>query len=123
MYEVLRYLLGVQLAEAGRGALVPTFVRPGWAGLLVLLVLLADLAPRLDELGCSAFLPDAAATHRCVDKLAMADFLAERGLAADDLERRFTFRLFPDGRGEGTGPDATTHTRFRSWKEALRDDG
>lgn len=43
-------------------------------------------------------------------------------LAADDLERRFTFRLFPDGSGEGLGPDGTTHTRFRTWKEALRDD-
>jgi hypothetical protein len=44
-------------------------------------------------------------------------------LAADDLGRRFTFRLFPDGTGEGTGPDGTTHTRFRTWKESLRDDG
>lgn len=44
-------------------------------------------------------------------------------LASDDLDRRFTFRLFPDGTGEGAGPDATTHTRFRTWKEALRDDG
>ena len=43
-------------------------------------------------------------------------------LAADDLDRRFTFRLFPDGSGEGLGPDGTTHTRFRTWKEALRDD-
>jgi hypothetical protein len=36
--------------------------------------------------------------------------------------RVFTFRLFPDGTGEGTGPDGTMHTRFRSWKESLRDD-
>jgi hypothetical protein len=43
-------------------------------------------------------------------------------LASDDLDRRFTFRLFPDGTGEGLGPDGTTHTRFRTWKEALRDD-
>jgi hypothetical protein len=43
-------------------------------------------------------------------------------IAADDLDRRFTFRLFPDGSGEGAGPDGTRHTRFRSWKEALRDD-
>lgn len=43
-------------------------------------------------------------------------------LASDDLDRRFTFRLFPDGTGEGAGPDATTHTRFRTWKESLRDD-
>jgi hypothetical protein len=41
---------------------------------------------------------------------------------ANSLERRFTFRLFPDGSGEGAGPDGTMHTRFRTWKEALRDD-
>jgi hypothetical protein len=43
-------------------------------------------------------------------------------LASDDLDRRFTFRLFPDGTGEGLGPDGTTHARFRTWKESLRDD-
>lgn len=42
-------------------------------------------------------------------------------LAADDLGQRYTFRLFPDGTGEGTGPDGRRHTRFRIWKEALRD--
>ena len=31
------------------------------------------------------------------------------------------FRLQPDGRGEGIGPDGVTHTRFRTWKESLRD--
>ena len=41
--------------------------------------------------------------------------------AATDLERRFTFRLFPDGTGTGEGPDGVVHTRFRTWKEALRD--
>ena len=41
---------------------------------------------------------------------------------ARDVERRFTYRLFPDGSGEGAGPDGTAHTRFRTWKEALRDD-
>ncbi len=40
---------------------------------------------------------------------------------AGDLGRRFTYRLFPDGTGEGDGP-AGGHTRFRTWKEALRDD-
>jgi hypothetical protein len=40
---------------------------------------------------------------------------------ADDLERRFTFRLRPDGSAEGTGPSGVDHTRFRSWKEDLRD--
>jgi len=39
-----------------------------------------------------------------------------------DPARRFTFRLFPDGSGEGAGPDGRVHTRFRTWKEALRDD-
>lgn len=42
-------------------------------------------------------------------------------LAADDLEERYTFRLRPDGAGEGTGPDGIVHARFRAWKEALRD--
>lgn len=42
---------------------------------------------------------------------------------AEDLERQFTYRLFPDGSGAGTGPDGRQHTRFRTWKEALRDDG
>jgi hypothetical protein len=43
-------------------------------------------------------------------------------VAADDLDRIWTFRLHPDGVGEGEGPDGHVHTRFRSWKEALRDD-
>ncbi len=42
---------------------------------------------------------------------------------ADDLARTHTFRLFPDGNGEGTGPSGETHTRFRAWKEDLRDHG
>src|SRR5689334_24429653 len=40
---------------------------------------------------------------------------------ADDLDRRYTFRLFPDGSGEGVGADGATHERFRTWKESLRD--
>jgi hypothetical protein len=40
---------------------------------------------------------------------------------ADDLSRRYTFRLFPDGVGEGIGADGATHERFRTWKESLRD--
>ena len=44
-------------------------------------------------------------------------------LAADDLSERFTFRLHPDGRGEGMGPDGVVHDRFRAWKESLRDAG
>jgi hypothetical protein len=39
----------------------------------------------------------------------------------DDLGRRYTYRLFPDGTGHGEGPDGVVHTRFRTWKEALRD--
>ena len=42
-------------------------------------------------------------------------------LAATDPGRRYTFRLFPDGSGTGEGPDGVVHTRFRAWKEALRD--
>jgi hypothetical protein len=42
-------------------------------------------------------------------------------LHAGDLGRRFTFRLFPDGSGEGLGADGRRHTRFRTWKESLRD--
>jgi hypothetical protein len=40
---------------------------------------------------------------------------------ADDLADAHTFRLHPDGSGEGTGPSGATHTRFRTWKEDLRD--
>ena len=40
---------------------------------------------------------------------------------ASDLTRQFTFRLLPDGSGDGVGPSGTRHDRFRSWKEDLRD--
>ena len=40
---------------------------------------------------------------------------------ARNLDRAYTFRLFADGGGEGTGPDGSRHTRFRTWKESLRD--
>jgi hypothetical protein len=40
---------------------------------------------------------------------------------ADDLDAVHTFRLFPDGSGEGAGPSGASHSRFRSWKEDLRD--
>ncbi len=40
---------------------------------------------------------------------------------AADLTRQCTFRLFPDGSGDGFGPSGTRHERFRSWKEDLRD--
>jgi hypothetical protein len=40
---------------------------------------------------------------------------------ADQLDDEWTFRLHPDGRGEGVGPSGGRHERFRSWKEDLRD--
>ena len=40
---------------------------------------------------------------------------------AHDLQRVLSFRLFADGSGLGTGPSGTEHTRFRAWKEDLRD--
>jgi hypothetical protein len=40
---------------------------------------------------------------------------------ADDLATQATFALFPEGSGEGVGPSGATHTRFRTWKEDLRD--
>jgi hypothetical protein len=40
---------------------------------------------------------------------------------ATNLEETYTFRLFPDGSGDGVGPDGAHHTRFRTWKESLRD--
>lgn len=40
---------------------------------------------------------------------------------ATDLSRQSTFRLRPDGSGEGTGPSGRSHSRFRTWKEDLRD--
>ena len=43
-------------------------------------------------------------------------------VADDDVDRQFVFQLQPDGSGSGVGPDGVTHTRFRTWKESLRDD-
>jgi hypothetical protein len=40
---------------------------------------------------------------------------------AGNLSTAFTYRLFPDGRGEGSGPSGASHARFRTWKEDLRD--
>jgi hypothetical protein len=42
------------------------------------------------------------------------------GALHDDHGALYTFRLHPDGRGEGSGP-TLAHTRFRTWKEDLRD--
>ena len=37
----------------------------------------------------------------------------------DDLGTQRTFRLFPDGSGDGVAASGARHTRFRSWKEDL----
>jgi len=42
-------------------------------------------------------------------------------LDAADPSDSYTFRLHVDGSGEGVGPDGNEHTRFRAWKESLRD--
>lgn len=42
-------------------------------------------------------------------------------VAADDLSQQMTYRLFPDGHGQGVGPDGERYERFRAWKESLRD--
>jgi hypothetical protein len=46
-----------------------------------------------------------------------------RYLAVDaaDVSRQCSFRLAADGTGSGTGPGGALHTRFRTWKEDLRD--
>lgn len=41
----------------------------------------------------------------------------------DDLATAYTVHLFPDGTAEGIGPSGVVHTRFRAWKEDLRDSG
>ncbi|WP_436795171.1 hypothetical protein [Actinospongicola halichondriae] len=40
---------------------------------------------------------------------------------ADDLAVAHTIDMLPDGSARGIGPSGATHTRFRSWKEDLRD--
>jgi hypothetical protein len=42
-------------------------------------------------------------------------------LLVSDVTQMVTFRLHPDGTGMGVGADGLTHSRFRSWKESLRD--
>ena len=41
-------------------------------------------------------------------------------LDPDDLSRSFTFHMEGE-HAEGVGPGGTRHTRFRTWKEDLRD--
>ena len=43
--------------------------------------------------------------------------------SALDLDAQWTFRLHPDGSGQGAGPSGAMHERFRAWKEDLRDHG
>ncbi len=38
---------------------------------------------------------------------------------SDDLTVLHTFRLLPDGQGEGVGADGQSHTRLRTWKQSL----
>ena len=38
---------------------------------------------------------------------------------AADLGRQCTFRLRPDGSGDGVGPSGGRHDRFRAWKQDL----
>ena len=38
---------------------------------------------------------------------------------AEDLAHQMTFRLFPDGSGDGVGPSGRHHIRFRTWKQDL----
>jgi len=40
---------------------------------------------------------------------------------ANDVGDRHTFALRPDGTGHGVGPSGAEHSRFRTWKEDLRD--
>ncbi len=40
---------------------------------------------------------------------------------AEALDEAYTFRLYPDGSGEGIGPSGVSVDRFRAWKEDLRD--
>jgi hypothetical protein len=42
-------------------------------------------------------------------------------LLVTDFSKMVTFRLYPDGTGEGIGADAQPHSRLRTWKESLRD--
>ena len=42
---------------------------------------------------------------------------------AGDFGDRWFFALDAEGNGSGEGPDGVVHTRFRTWKESLRDAG
>lgn len=58
--------------------------------------------------------------------MAVADGAGADGAGAGDSAGggspgRPTYRLYPDGAGEGPGADGVVHQRFRAWKESLRD--
>ena len=40
---------------------------------------------------------------------------------SNDLDNVYTLDLDADGAADGLGPSGTRHTRFRTWKEDLRD--
>ena len=42
-------------------------------------------------------------------------------VAHDTTGVEYTMRLYPDGTAAGVGPSGIAHTRFRAWKEDLRD--
>lgn len=89
-----------------------------------------DAPPELRRLGADLpGAPEAAYKRRIGRWLLWRAGPASKGDAryaavdATDLTRQHTFRLFPDGSGEGAGPSGTIHGRFREWKLDLRDHG
>jgi hypothetical protein len=88
-----------------------------------------EAPPSLTELGADLGLAEALYKRRIgrwlLWRAGPARGAAARYLAvdADDLGRSFTFTLDPEGTGNGEGPSGTTHARFRTWKEDLRDHG
>lgn len=40
----------------------------------------------------------------------------------DDIATGYTLRLRSDGTADGVGPSGARHSRFRTWKEDLRDE-
>jgi hypothetical protein len=88
-----------------------------------------EAPPELQRLGQDIGQPEAGYKRRIGRWLLWRAGPATRGdarylaVAADDLQRQHSFRLFPDGSGDGVGPSGERHIRFRAWKEDLRDHG
>ena len=86
-----------------------------------------EAPPSLLDLGADLALPEGLYKRRIGAWLlwragpARGDHARYLAIAADDLERSFTFTLEPDGTGRGHGPSGAAHERFRTWKEDLRD--